>query len=250
MISIVCVYNSEKILNDYLLKNLKNQTVNFELIDLDNSEGKFKSAAEALNYGGEKAKGKYIMFVHQDVDLSSNSWLEEVEKMLDELPNLGIAGVAGKKDERGVMSVIKNGNPPENAGSITIENPEEVQTLDECLIIVPKSVFDVLQFDEEVCDDWHLYAVDYSLSVKKIDFDAYAIPMFIYHRSAGYLFSGKYYLTLKKVLKKHKKDCKQIYMTMGDWGTLYPLTLQKIWRLAKAGVKILFKIKKIGKTQE
>ena len=247
MISIVCVYNDGKILNDYLLKSLKNQTVDYELITVDNTEGKYKSAAEALNRGGRRAKGKYIMFVHQDVDLTSNSWLKEVEKMLDSLQDLGIAGVAGKKDERGVMTVIKHGNPPEPAGSITIKKPEEVQTLDECLTIVPKPVFDVLQFDEKVCDNWHLYAVDYCLSVKKLGFDVYAIPMFVYHRSAAYSFSEKYYLTLEKVLKKHKKHYKQIYTTMGDWSTLYPLNIQRqgIYHLAKAGVKIL--LEKLGR---
>ena len=247
MISIVCVYNDGKILNDYLLKSLKNQTVDYELITVDNTEGKYKSAAEALNHGGRRAKGKYIMFVHQDVDLTSNSWLKEVEKMLDSLQDLGIAGVAGKKDERGVMTVIKHGNPPEPAGSITIKKPEEVQTLDECLTIVPKPVFDVLQFDEKVCDNWHLYAVDYCLSVKKLGFDVYAIPMFVYHRSAAYSFSEKYYLTLEKVLKKHKKHYKQIYTTMGDWSTLYPLNIQRqgIYHLAKAGVKIL--LEKLGR---
>jgi len=233
MISIVCVYNNKEILNNYLLKSLKTQTVNFELIALDNTEGKFKSAAEALNYGGRKAKGKYIMFVHQDVDLSLDTWLEKAEKMLDSMQNLGIAGVAGKKDERGVMTVIKHGNPPEPAGSITIKKPEKVQTLDECLIIVPKSVFDVLQFDEEVCDDWHLYAVDYCLSVKRVGFDAYVIPMFVYHRSPGYSFSEKYYLILEKILKKYKKYYKWIYTTMGDWSTFYPLEMQRIFRILR-----------------
>ena len=253
MISIVCVYNNEEILNDYLLKSLKDQTVNYELVTLDNTEGKFKSAAEALNYGGRKAKGKYIMFVHQDADLCSNSWLEEVEKMVDDLPNLGIAGVAGKKDERGTMTNIKHGNPPKHAGSITIKKPEEVQTLDECLAIIPKSVFDTHQFDETVCDDWHLYAVDYCLSIKKLGFDAYAIPMFVYHRSQGYsIISGSenYHLTLEKVLKKHKKHYLKIYTTMGDWSTLYPLSIQRqrIWRLAKAGVTIL--LEKLGRAKK
>ena len=245
MISIVCVYNNKEILDNYLLKSLKNQTVDYELIVLNNIKGQFKSAAEALNHGGKKAKGKYIMFVHQDVDLCSNTWLEKIEKVLDELPNLGIAGVAGKKDEKGVMTVIKHGNPPKHAGSITIKKPEQVQTLDECLVLIPKSVFDMLQFDEEVCDGWHLYAVDYCLSIKKRGFNVYVIPMFVYHRSPGYSFSEEYYLTLEKVLKKHKKHYKRIYTTMGNWSTLYPLSIQRIWRLEKAGVKIL--LEKIGK---
>lgn len=251
MISVVCVYNNEKILEDCLLKGLKNQTVKFELIDLDNTNGKFKSAAEALNHGGKQAKGKYIMFVHQDVDLSSNSWLEEVEKMLDSLQNLGIAGVAGKSEnKKGVITNIKDGTPPKLTGKIQIKSPTKVQTLDECLVIIPRSVFNMFQFDENVCDNWHLYAVDYCLSIKRLGFDAYVIPMFVYHRSAGYSFSEKYYLTLQKVLKKHKKHYKEIYTTMGDWSTLYPLRIQRqrIWRLAKAGVTVL--LEKLGKGQK
>jgi len=52
------------ILQDYLLKSLKNQTAEFELITLKNTQSKFKSAAEALNYGGKKSKGKCIISVH------------------------------------------------------------------------------------------------------------------------------------------------------------------------------------------
>ena len=82
MISVICVYNNKEILNKYLLKSLKIQTETHELILLDNIGGKFKSASEALNYGGKKAKGDYLMFVHQDVDLCSKTWLENVESIL------------------------------------------------------------------------------------------------------------------------------------------------------------------------
>ena len=122
MISIVCVYNNKEILESYLLESVKNQTAKFEFIGIDNTKEQFKSAAKALNYGGRQAKGKYLMFVHQDVDLSTNTWLEEVVKILDEIPNLGIAGVAGKyKNEAGVITNIKHGNPPKFAGKIQFE---------------------------------------------------------------------------------------------------------------------------------
>lgn len=77
MISVVCVYNNEKTLKSVLLESLERQTVEYELITLDNRDGRFKSAAEALNYGGAKAKGDYIMFVHQDMWLGTDSWLED-----------------------------------------------------------------------------------------------------------------------------------------------------------------------------
>ena len=90
MISIVCVYDNERTLKNVLLKILKNQSVEFELITLDNTNHRYKSAAEALNYGGAKANGDYIMFVHQDMWLGSDSWMEDVEKMLESIPDLGM----------------------------------------------------------------------------------------------------------------------------------------------------------------
>ena len=52
-VSIVCVYNNYEQLNDCLLRGLKKQSIDFELILLDGSEGKFKSCAAALNSGVE-----------------------------------------------------------------------------------------------------------------------------------------------------------------------------------------------------
>lgn len=205
---------------------MKEQTVNYELITINNTEKKFKSAAKALNFGGNKAKGKYILFVHQDVDLSSKSFLEKLEIILDSINNLGIAGVAGKSESsRFIISNIKEGTPPKYTG-IQIDKPVKVQTLDECLFIIPKKVFNKLKFDEKVCDGWHLYAVDYSLSILEIGLDVYVIPTNIYHYSAGESFSSEYYTILKKLIEKHKDNYNWIYTTMGHWNSVYPLTLQ------------------------
>ncbi|MDI6641957.1 MAG: glycosyltransferase, partial [Elusimicrobiota bacterium] len=211
MISVVCVYNNEIVLNNYLIKSLMHQTVEFELIRVNNTNGKFSSAAAALNYGGEKAKCKYIMFVHQDVDLSSNKWLEDAEKLLDSIPNLGIAGVMGMSEEgrtneeRG-RNIIQHGTPPTTwCYGRYIQKPEPVQTVDECLIIIPRHVFNILRFDEKVCNGWHLYAVDYCLSVRKISLEVYVIPMFIYHKM-GTVVAPDYFFTLFKVLRKHRSN--------------------------------------------
>ena len=248
MISIVCIYNNRQILTDYLLKSLKNQTVKFELIKLDNTKEQYKSAAEALNYGGKKSRGKYLMFVHQDVHLFSDTWLEEVEKILDKLSKLGIAGVAGRsKDEYSVITQIKHGNPPRFVGKMQIKKPYEVQTLDECLVIIPRTIFSKLQFDENVCDNWHLYAVDYCLSIRRLGFDSYVLPIFIYHKSPGYSMSGKYFATLKKVLKKHKNHYGKIYTTMGNWSTRYPVNIKRIYLWIKRKVGIILRTAKIIK---
>lgn len=265
MISIVCVYNDEEILRDCLLKSLDDQTAEFELIKIDNTPSIYKSAAEALNYGGKKARGKYIMFVHQDVDLCSRTWLEDTEEILKSIPDLGIAGVVGMSEEGKKQNVIKQGIPPVWLPHIPIQKPKRGQTVDECLVIIPKAIFDMLPFDETVCDDWHLYTVDYCLSLKERDRGVYIIPVLIHHIfkygskrhkspasrikdyfqtifSLGSLPQG-YYQTLPKVLKKHKKYFKRICTTSGIWSTSYPLILQRITILIKEALRyILIKI--------
>ncbi|MGD0950822.1 MAG: glycosyltransferase [Methanotrichaceae archaeon] len=220
MISVVCVYNNRQILEEYLLESLRSQTVDYELMLVDNTTGTFSSAAKALNYGGANAVGKYLMFVHQDVKLLSSTWLEDVEMILESLHNIGVAGIAGVSEQlKGISSNLKEGDPPMKTCHLPLEKPLEVQTLDECLIIIPKIIFDEHILDEEVCDDWHLYAVDYCLSIKQLGYRVFVLPNLAHHRSAAYSMSSSYYSTLKKVLKKHKDHYPMIYTTMGSWNT-------------------------------
>lgn len=228
MISIVCVYNNETILNKYLIESLNDATSGYELILVDNTANRFKSASEALNFGGNKARGDYIVFIHQDIKLNSPNFLEKLETMLDEISDLGIAGMAGvSEDIKGVISNITQGESSELVGKNKIEKSLKVQTLDECLIVIPSPVFDLLKFDEGTCDDWHLYGVDYSLSVRELGLNAYVLPMYIYHRSPGYSMSNGYDVTMEKLLKKHRDNYKWIYTTLGNYNTHLPLSLQK-----------------------
>lgn len=55
MVSLVCCYNNLKQYKD-MQKSLKNQTVEYELIGIDNQEGKYKSASSALNAGADCPK--------------------------------------------------------------------------------------------------------------------------------------------------------------------------------------------------
>lgn len=232
MISIVCVYNNEEILNKYLIKSLKSQTEDYELILLDNTNKKFKSAAEALNFGGKKANGNYIMFVHQDVDLYNDHFLKDAENCLNSLSHLGIGGVAGKsKDRNGVITNIKHGYPLTYAGEFQIKKPYLVQTLDECLILIPKSVFKLLEFDEDTCNDWHLYSVDFCLSLNQLKLNAYVLPLPIYHVSNAFSFNEEFFVTLEKLLKKHRKKYSWIYTTMNNWNTKISVKIQKtnVW---------------------
>jgi hypothetical protein len=211
---------------------LDGQTLKYELILIDNTANKYKSASEALNYGGNKAKGEYLIFVHQDVDLLTNTFLEDLELILDNISNLGIAGVAGKSiKSRYILSNIKEGIPPQDVSNNHVKNPIKVQTVDECFFVIPKTLFNTVKFDEKVCDGWHLYAVDYCLSVKEIGLDVYVVPIKLYHRSIANSFSIDYYSTVKKLIKKHENNFNYITTTMGNWNNNNPLYLQVIYQI-------------------
>ena len=217
MFSVVCVYNDEESFNNCLLKSLREQSAKFELIKIDNRQRTFNSASKGLNYGGEKAKGRYILFIHQDVVFYSKFWLEDVEKMLENIPSLGIAGCSGKMENGERRGFIKDRR---QLWSEPFSEPEEVQTLDEAVLIIPKVVFDRLKFDEEL-EGWHAYGVDYCLMVKEKGLKAYAIPAFIYHYSPGLNYSGLLEAH-KRVWVKHRKNFPCIFTTCGrfHWARL------------------------------
>jgi GT2 family glycosyltransferase len=223
MISIVCVYNNEVTLKNILLKGLENQTAQFELITLDNRDKKYKSAAAAFNYGGEKVKGDYIMFVHQDMWLGSKSWLEETERTLESIAGLGVAGVAGQVEEgktweeRCRYSIEVFGDIL--GDTVPATKPEEVQTLDECLLIVPRKVFERLKFDEKTFDGWDCYGADYCLAARQLGLKAYVIPGYCSHSclraNFQYTEFGELLKYQKQLYKKYKRDYKKIYLWMG-----------------------------------
>jgi hypothetical protein len=210
MFSVVVVYNNEQALNRILLPSLREQTVEYEYISVDNTKGTYKSAAEALNFGGKLSTGKYILFVHQDVELGSKTWLADAEKALDTLPCLGIAGYVGMSTEG---SNFEEGVRFYGCGEIT-GKPLEVNTLDECVLIIPKAVFTRLQFDAKMLDGWHCYGVDYCLSAQEMGLKAYVVPAFIYHRSWASNVRDLFKYQ-RRVYRKHKKYFPTIYTTCG-----------------------------------
>jgi len=225
MIDIVCVYNNYDILEKNLLQSLKLQTARYNLILIDNRTHQFPSAAKALNYGGRKANSEYIMFVHQDIYIPDPYWLAIVKAYLNNINDIGIAGVAGmiaggySNKERG-RNIIKHGKELELwSWGNPIDKPVPVQSLDECLFIIPKKVFNIYQFDEVVCPYWDLYAVDYGLNIQSTtQFKTYVLPVMVYHKSMGRL-TREYFISLNKIVKKHRHNYNRINTTTGSWVT-------------------------------
>ena len=229
MISVISIVNDKHVAEEYLLKSLSRQRARFELFLVDNTKKVFKSASRANNVTSLKATGDYFMFIHQDVFLLSKNWLEEVENWLSTLSQVGLVGVAGMVkpsfvnlsypsfvllDQLGMCrlwflrygrgNVIHGSNKSPWGGSF-ISGVVPVQTVDEMLLIVPASVFGDTKFDEITCGDWHLYGVDFSLSIKHKGYNVYVLPTPVFHHSSGSLNTA-YFETLAKLVKKHRKE--------------------------------------------
>lgn len=215
--TVVCVYNDESILSAYLAKGLAIQDFPHQDIFIDNTTGRFSSAAQAFNSIIPHIQGEFAVFSHQDILFTRKDTLRQAYVMLKENQKLGVAGIAGARDRLGLISNIQHGLPPHNAAAIRLECTEKVQTVDECLFIVPKTVLLDLPFDEETCSGWHLYSVDYCLSAGKST-DVVVLPLELYHRSSGVL-SEDYYQTLRKVARKHSWYYETIFTTCGNWFT-------------------------------
>ena len=232
MISIICIYNNEPILNINLLDSIRKQDVKHELILVDNRKNQFQKLTEALNYGGKQAKGDYLLFVHQDVKLHGSSWLRKAEHILNSLDNIGIAGVAGiDKNNNPVGFIIDRGR---YWGS-NIEKSIPIFVLDEVLLIIPKKIFNVLRFDEDL--KWHSYAAEYCLRVQSNNLKAYVIPLSISHNSMTLpiLKAGNLEMDDLVLWKKHHNKFPIIFKTTDK---IAPKLDQKLIKIIRSILRI------------
>jgi hypothetical protein len=248
VISVVSIISNNAIAKEFLLRGLSRQNTPYDLILLDNKEFSYRSAAQAYNEGSAKAKGNYLMFIHQDVLLPCRNWLKEAENSLSTISNLGIAGVAGMRQPTFINdfeifaryylleqlnlskiwyyryargNVFHGREKKPWLGKFTNE-VLSTRTLDELLLIIPTGVFENLKFDEATCDDWHLYGVDYSLSAFQKCLNVCVLPHSVVHLSMGKV-KKEYFKTLLKLVEKHRTE-KIINTTIRPWFTRPKLT--------------------------
>jgi len=207
--SIICVFNNFNMLTKWLTSTLEQQTMqDFETIFIDNRKNFFKSAASALNHGAKQATGEYLIFAHQDVRLHTFDWLEKMYTILKSNSSIGVIGCAGATPHKIYCGVC---NQSYNFNSTLIP----VQTLDELILITPKTVFDQIKFDEKTFSGWHCYGCDYSLAVTELGLNSYVTNIGIYHESHGASAQDGNLLTAQEKLQNKWQSKGKIYTTCG-----------------------------------
>ena len=237
MISVICVYNNQEILNNFLIKSITQQSfMDYELILLDNRGSYYKSAVDALNKGAMQAKGDILLFIHQDVFIIDKDGFLKIEQFCNHF-DFGVCGVAGVDINKRLFCSVVQGTKQEMAGEKAVDLTE-VQTLDECMFFVKKTNFKGFEY---IDNSWHLYAVTYSISCLQNNLKNYVLPIQVWHYSPGLSLDKTYFRTLKLYFKKHP-NIKEIYCTMGCFKNNRLFSLYVIYRNFKICVFKKFKL--------
>lgn len=147
MISVICVWNNEEQYQNMLVSSLNKQNCEYEVISIDNRNNTFTSCAEALNWGADHSLGEILVFVHQDISFDTTSSLREFGQFIKNHSNMIIGAFGAKKK--------------------AFSEDYLCDTVDECCFGMTRELFNTLRFNEEVCDGWHLYAVEMCLRAKE-----------------------------------------------------------------------------------
>lgn len=213
-ISVICVYNKEEQLERQLQKSLLFQATEYEFVGINNALGQFVSAAAALNYGAEKATGDILIFSHQDVFLKTETELLELAEAIASCQIGTIVGTQGVREPS--KTYYENLTAGENyIPELIHKYPKslmEVSCVDEGLFGMKKETWAAHPFDEKLCDNWHLYAVEACLWARKHGHKVYVYPSQIHHFSMGKISLG-YMQNLQLLCKIYRNDFKYIWTT-------------------------------------
>lgn len=180
-LTIISAVNSEEILKTCLLASPE---LNSGAVDIIIQKG-YKSASDAYNSGIERAKTDILVFAHQDVYLPQG-WLAAVETAIAGVsrqdPKWGVLGVWGVTKGGGRAGYL-NWTGVDGVAGARFDGGVEVETLDECLLIIRKS--SMLVFDKFL-NGFHMYGTDICLAAQQMGMQNYAISTFCIHNTNEY----------------------------------------------------------------
>lgn len=156
--------------------------VEYELIKIDNPG--LMGLCEAYNKGAGLAKYENLLFLHEDVKFHSKNWGIKIFECL-QLPNAGIAGIAGSKRKFNLPYGFYNAVNGENFaflhhsgetpfGLKSDATPIPVRVIDGVFMAMTKIIWTEFPFAKDL-HGYHFYDLDLSMRVSE-KFQNYLIP--------------------------------------------------------------------------
>lgn len=172
---------------------------NTEFLCMDNSNGNQFDGYSGINRAILEAKGRYLIFCHQDV-LFCFDKKPVLDASLQELNKIdsrwAVAGNAGK-DTYGHMKIRIT--DPHTVNIAQGDFPEKVMSLDENFLVINR---ENPVFCSTNMSGFHLYATDFCLNAQESQLSAYVINFHILHKSGGKL-DQSYFLSMNRLIDSH-----------------------------------------------
>lgn len=213
-ISLICVFNNKIQLEEQLKPSIEKQIGNIETIFLDCNTFRFKSAAEALNYGANISSGDVLVFSHQDIIIKEFDGLLKFGEAIYNAEIGDIVGTQGVREKSKIYYSNLTAGKEYNKQYINDfeEKMIEVSCVDEGLFGMKKETWISHKFDEMLCDNWHLYAVESALFARTKGHRVWVYPIQMHHFSYGKI-SLQYMIGLKRLCYHYRNNFKYIWTT-------------------------------------
>lgn len=258
-VTYICLFNNLYQLNSLLLPSmeiLREHNLPFNLILVDSKREGYKSAAQAYNKTINKLfveLSEIVCFLHQDIRFDSPDFHK---RLIDEFQvnSRQILGVAGIRRNERTRSNLRYWNNKDYITSTHIEEKSllEVESLDECCFATTKEVLYKCQFDENCCNNWHLYAVDFCYAARFYhDVHSFVVGETVYHKFnevGGLEIDFNYLRSLRLLLHKYASFTKWIttpcYFDIRTGYCGYPRLFKTYCRLCLGRIKSIIITKK------
>lgn len=221
-LTLVCCFND---IDQYhvLQNSLLSQDIEYELIGLDNTGNRYKSCSNAFNSVLSKIETRFVIFTHQDIEFLNEHCLRDFLDCLKKIDEYDILGVAGPLKNGGCIATnVIHGEERTYAGRERVYAMTECDTIDECFFGGHLKYFLEYPFDEVICDNWHLYAVDRCLNSVCLGNHVYLCPVSLYHKSKGKI-NNIYIRQFYKLSKKYSRKIRVINTTCARAYAFFPL---------------------------
>ena len=162
-IALFTIANKADVFRDFKENLSKQKSINYQLIEIANYNGEYNSARLAFNEYANISDVEYYAFLHPDVRFIDEYALSDLVRIIDEIDDFGVVGVAGARrngNKREIVTTIIQGEHKREVGT-KIRQPVEVQTVDECFFVIRRDYFQNHKFSNR--NGWHLYGVEYCL---------------------------------------------------------------------------------------
>ncbi len=219
---IICSANPEKAsaITTHFASRL--DTEPHEILVIDNPP----SLSQGYNEGIARSRGEVLIFAHDDIEILTRHLGQRLARHLERFDLVGVAGTtrlcAGYLMTSGppyIFGQVAHPQPPGFGVSIfsaAVKQVEGIQAVDGLFFACRRRVVDVVRFDEQRFDGFHLYDIDFTFAAYLAGFQlGVGNDLPIVHASIGRfdarwryyatLFEGKYQGRLAPILKRPYK---------------------------------------------